>query len=388
MTKKQLQFAAESLYFALFFLMAHEFAHIVIKTRPEQAQDEQVLVSPMFGEVVDGPLAWPRTARVERKTKAEILAAWAKEFAADRLAIDLVSEALKYEDIFSDREERTKAFLFLAPLMTFLSLAMAEDQFYKTIASRTPYISLHPSTTLRLANLRTRTDTPSRVINMDGYLGEQATKILQRLDVPPMGSLKRPADPFASGSAIESGSSDHAGKGPSKQLKEFALQAQDIFDSAMPEYQKKQATLEKKWGFGSEIQWGMSLQKGLLQLGFSDGSVVEADIQAIGSYSPGTGSWEWAWNNPHIPEPIKKEVAAVYKYGKQKGISYLTKGILPISDKTLPIYLSAIASKVMKSPGIYVGEAEDLTYYLSIRNPRKSAPDQRLHPTALTQLDL
>jgi uncharacterized protein DUF6882 len=100
-------------------------------------------------------------------------------------------------------------------------------------------------------------------------------------------------------------------------------------------------------------------------------SRVEADGQAIGSYSAKDNSWEWAWNNPNIEERLKVDVRLVRDFGKKQKIEYLVAPMVPVPDEKVPTYLSAVAIKVIGLDGVFAGAAGAITVFLSLKGLKR-----------------
>lgn len=147
---------------------------------------------------------------------------------------------------------------------------------------------------------------------------------------------------------------------------------QDSFlGAATREYNEKSEILRREWGFSDYERWDFDQFSRVLRLQVKDGSRVEADAQAIGSYSEKGNSWEWAWNNPNIEEPLKIDVRLVRDFGKKEKIEYLVAPIVPVPHEKVPTYLSAVAIKVIGSDGVFAGAAGEITVYLSLKGLRR-----------------
>src|SRR5262249_54467653 len=133
---------------------------------------------------------------------------------------------------------------------------------------------------------------------------------------------------------------DLIAKNPDNLVETLSAQARSFFETAFRRHQELSAYIRKAYRVGEEISCQMSLSEGRLILGFEDGSTVEGEIQAIGSYSAEKATWEWAWNNPNLPEHVKWAVLTAYEYGEKEGILYLTSGIVPTRDEAFATYLS------------------------------------------------
>ena len=147
---------------------------------------------------------------------------------------------------------------------------------------------------------------------------------------------------------------------------------QDAFlASCTKEYNEKLERLNRDWSFSNYRQWGFDQVSGVFFLELHDGSRVEADGQVIGSYSPRGESWEWAWANPNVEESMKRDVQLVRHFGEKENIEYLRAGMVPVPDKMFPMYLSAIAVKVIGAEGVFAGSAGAIQVYITLKNLRR-----------------
>lgn len=148
---------------------------------------------------------------------------------------------------------------------------------------------------------------------------------------------------------------------------------QDAFlASCTQEYNEKLERLNREWGFADHKNWGFDQTSGVFELERNDGVKVQADGQIIGSYSSTGDSWEWAWNNPHVEAPMKRDVELVRAFGEKEKIEYLCRGMVPAPDKLFGMYLSGIAAKVIGSEGVFAGDAGPILVFLSLKNLRKA----------------
>ncbi len=139
------------------------------------------------------------------------------------------------------------------------------------------------------------------------------------------------------------------------------------------EYNEKLEKLNREWSFSDYKTWGFDQNSGLFFLQLHDSSRVEADGQVFGSYLPERNSWEWAWNNPNVEAGMKRDVQLVKAFGEKEKIEYLCKGMVPATDKLIPIYLSAIAVKVTDSEDnpLFAGNAGTMQVFIGLKNLRK-----------------
>ncbi|HEY3914916.1 MAG TPA: hypothetical protein VGN61_10565 [Verrucomicrobiae bacterium] len=139
------------------------------------------------------------------------------------------------------------------------------------------------------------------------------------------------------------------------------------------EYNEKLQKLNRDWNFSNYKTWGFDQMTGLFFLQLHDGSKVEADGQIIGSYVASRNSWEWAWNNPQVEEPMKRDVQLVRAFGEKEKIEYLSKGMVPAPDKLFSIYLAGIAIKIMGAEGLFAGNAGPVLVFISLKRLRRKS---------------
>jgi hypothetical protein len=136
---------------------------------------------------------------------------------------------------------------------------------------------------------------------------------------------------------------------------------------------KNSKKLNRDWNFSNYKTWGFDQVAGVFFLELRDGSRVEADGQIIGSYVASRSSWEWAWNNPEVEEPMKRDVKLVRAFGEKEKIEYLTKGMVPAPDKLFPMYLAGIAIKIMGAEGVFAGSAGPVLVFISLKKLRRKS---------------
>lgn len=90
------------------------------------------------------------------------------------------------------------------------------------------------------------------------------------------------------------------------------------------------------------------------QLVFSEGGVpgVVAGIQFVGSFSTETGTWLWAWDNPHLDPGIWQSILEVRKFGETHDIAQLTTAKWPANDVD-GWEMTSISAYVLQAKGVY-----------------------------------
>ena len=149
-------------------------------------------------------------------------------------------------------------------------------------------------------------------------------------------------------------------------------EADKYLAEATEEFNAKQETLKRDWRFGTGKQWRYDQLGAIFRLEFDDGAEFAAAGQILGSYMPAKNSWEWAWNNPHVQEPVKRDSRLVKQLGERLSIEYLTAGMVPVPNEQFASYLSAIGVKATDSIGAYRGKAGPVDIVITLKNPRWS----------------
>ena len=147
-------------------------------------------------------------------------------------------------------------------------------------------------------------------------------------------------------------------------------EADKFLAAATAEFNTKQEALHRDWRFGTAKQWGYDLVSGILKLDFEDGAQFQADGQILGSYSASGGSWEWAWNNPHVEMAMARDSKFAKEVGERLGISYLQAPMVPVPGEEFASYLAAIGVKATESIGVYRGKAGPIDVFITLKNAR------------------
>ena len=146
-----------------------------------------------------------------------------------------------------------------------------------------------------------------------------------------------------------------------------------LLDMSMEELRLKTLGHQKGWGFGKAERWSLDLSQGDLIFTF-DGIVATCPAQIIGSFDSADGSWLWAWANPSIPDPLKRDSLRVRDYGQQHQIDRLTSAEWAGTEEDAwP--MAALACKLCQAQGVYRGPAGTafvfMTFASVVLSPRR-----------------
>jgi hypothetical protein len=141
------------------------------------------------------------------------------------------------------------------------------------------------------------------------------------------------------------------GGGNGVKIAEFQL----LLDASMEELRLKTMAHQQGWGFGKAARWDLDQSRGDLIFTF-DKVLATCPAQIIGSFDTADDSWLWAWANPSIDEPLKRDSLRVKEYGQQQQIDRLTSAEWS-GDEDDAWEMAALACKLCQAQGAYRGPA-------------------------------
>jgi hypothetical protein len=128
-----------------------------------------------------------------------------------------------------------------------------------------------------------------------------------------------------------------------------------LVDSSMEELRLK-TTAAQGWGLGKFARWGLNMDDGVLVFSNPDGYTASGPAQIIGSFDSLDNTWLWGWDNPSVPDALKKDALKVKAYGEQNGITKLTTAKWTATESNA-WEMVALATKLCGSQGAYRGPA-------------------------------
>jgi hypothetical protein len=108
----------------------------------------------------------------------------------------------------------------------------------------------------------------------------------------------------------------------------------------------------EQWGFGSAERFEFDGDAGVLRWIFAD-HLAEAPVQILGSYSPSTRSWLWAWANESLPEHLRVDSASVRSWGMEHEQPVLIRPAVDDLGEEQAADLAAIAFRLTGATGFY-----------------------------------
>ncbi len=119
----------------------------------------------------------------------------------------------------------------------------------------------------------------------------------------------------------------------------------------------------KTWGFGKANTWSVDQKKGLIRFNFSNGKVVTAPVQIIGTYAD-NGTFMWSWDHPSVEAALNKHASLVKQFGKKHKLQTLLIRTVKISEKEAWKY-TALAMRLGNASGAYRAKSGKTWIYMT-----------------------
>ncbi|MFB7510367.1 DUF6882 domain-containing protein [Streptomyces broussonetiae] len=113
------------------------------------------------------------------------------------------------------------------------------------------------------------------------------------------------------------------------------------------------ARAHMSWGLGSADRWDLDQTTGIITWTFPD-KTATAPAQILGSFSPGSGSWVWAWANKSILPDMSRDARSFRDWAEANGHPALAQPEIN-ADAQAASTLVALAVRVTEATGYYKG---------------------------------
>jgi hypothetical protein len=130
---------------------------------------------------------------------------------------------------------------------------------------------------------------------------------------------------------------------------------QIFVETANAELRKKQTILADDYGLGSAGRWWFDQETGNLQFfDATDNLFVETDVIDIGSYSPKSNSWKWAWSNDSVLPWLRQRAGKLKELEAITGIKIFGHdNSFTVKDDSMAWELTAMCIKHLRAVGCY-----------------------------------
>ena len=141
---------------------------------------------------------------------------------------------------------------------------------------------------------------------------------------------------------------------------------------AYEELTHKQNFLVERYGFGTGNRWWFDQTTEELQLfDDADNLVIEADVIGIGTYSPKSNTWKWAWANKSVLPELRKKAEPLKELEDITGIEIFgCEDPFEIEGEAMAWELAAFAVRHLAALGCYRAPSDGPTVFLAIMNVR------------------
>jgi len=141
-------------------------------------------------------------------------------------------------------------------------------------------------------------------------------------------------------------------------------QLQQLIRDSLEYIEKQNSYCQKFYRLGQFSRMDYEQESG--KMTFSDEGVIPcvvADFQIIGSLSPGSGTWLWAWDNPYLLENTVSAVSQIRKFGRENEIPHLTRPKWKAGEKEAR-EMTALTAFFLKAKGTYEFQSDDIRVYI------------------------
>lgn len=150
----------------------------------------------------------------------------------------------------------------------------------------------------------------------------------------------------------------------------ISTEADAWLTDANTRYNESVALLKKTW-LANTKQVTVSPDSHRLVFTGSEDKVT-FDALIIGTVRRSDRSWEWAWNNPNLPNNRVVPAKKLHELAAKFDLRYLKQGMVPVPMQDFPLLLSAITLKLHGGSGAYMVPSDNgLDVYFLLSNPRR-----------------
>jgi hypothetical protein len=155
---------------------------------------------------------------------------------------------------------------------------------------------------------------------------------------------------------------------------------QIFVETANAELRKKQTILADEYGLGCAGRWWFEQATGNLQFFDSaDNLSVETDVIDIGSYSPKSNSWKWAWGNNSVLPWLRQRAEKLKELEAITGIDLFgQENSFEVEDESMAWELTAMSVKYLRAAGCYrcpSSKPDGPTTFLAIMSIQRCGKD-------------
>ena len=118
------------------------------------------------------------------------------------------------------------------------------------------------------------------------------------------------------------------------------------------------------WGLGTADQWAADQETGLLTFTFADGTIAEADMQIVGTYSTNDGTFLWGWDHPSVQSPLDENAKLAKQFGEENNLPKYTQRKVKCTEEEAWEF-TAVAARLGEASGAYRGPAGSALVFMT-----------------------
>ncbi|WP_255754964.1 DUF6882 domain-containing protein [Massilia sp. erpn] len=126
------------------------------------------------------------------------------------------------------------------------------------------------------------------------------------------------------------------------------------------------------WHFGSEENWSVDLDAGIIQFDFADGTQASAAMQVVGTYNELDGTFLWGWDHPSIPESLSKHAQLAQQWGEENEVEEFKSRKVQCSEDEAWSF-AAVANRLAKANGVYRGSSDTTLVFMTFGDVKLEA---------------
>lgn len=129
----------------------------------------------------------------------------------------------------------------------------------------------------------------------------------------------------------------------------------------MTSFLDKQAKLDTSYGVSAHSRWHYDQATEKLELfDAADRMVVEAKVIDLGSYSPRSVTWKWAWANEHVVEGLRTKAEPLKKLTDVTGLQlFSVDSAFKVDGEKMAWELAGICVHHLGAIGAYKASSAD-----------------------------
>lgn len=140
----------------------------------------------------------------------------------------------------------------------------------------------------------------------------------------------------------------------------------EFLDSAVQELQEKQDGLTESFGLGQYARYWFDQEQGSLDFSEASGTTrVRALVVPVGTFSPKSHTWKWAWSNESIVPPLREKSASLRDLARITGQPVFDTEAFA-ADEPMAWELTAMAVRHLEARGAYRAPGERSHLFLAI----------------------